>query len=142
MRSHVSRTDETAAAPREGRQAQAERFETLVAPHIPALTRYAVRTCSGRDVAQDVVQETLLRAWRCLHQVREPERIRAWLFRILRNERARALAKAYSRGIEVELDGIASPEAAPDLDLLSIPAKIAAMPEKFRVQLVLFAIEG
>jgi RNA polymerase sigma-70 factor, ECF subfamily len=51
----------------------------------------ARRLTSGTASAEDLVQETLLLAWRGFHQFRAGSNARAWLFRILLNEfRARA----------------------------------------------------
>lgn len=54
--------------------------------HAPALWRYAVRLTSDHQLAEDVVQETLLRAWK-RPQILEQEEAasRAWLFTVLRN---------------------------------------------------------
>lgn len=60
-----------------------QRFEELALPHLASVYRLAVRlTGSGQD-AEDLVQETYLKAMRAFPGLREPERIRAWLFQIL-----------------------------------------------------------
>ncbi|HEY0636027.1 MAG TPA: sigma-70 family RNA polymerase sigma factor [Pseudonocardiaceae bacterium] len=54
--------------------------------HAPALWRYAVRLTSDPQLAEDVVQETLLRAWRRPSILEQDEAAsRAWLFTVLRN---------------------------------------------------------
>lgn len=54
--------------------------------HGPALWRYAVRLTSDHQLAEDVVQETLLRAWRRPEILEQEESgSRAWLFTVLRN---------------------------------------------------------
>lgn len=58
----------------------------LYAQHAAALWRYAHRLTGDRARADDVVQETLLRAWQHPEVVDEPERsTRAWLFTVTRN---------------------------------------------------------
>ncbi|TPW77900.1 sigma-70 family RNA polymerase sigma factor [Schumannella soli] len=62
-------------------------FDALVAEHRPGLVRYATRLMSG-DVAaaEDVVQETLLRAWRHLDRLTEDRgSVRGWLTRVAHN---------------------------------------------------------
>jgi len=54
--------------------------------HAPALWRFVVRLTGDDRLAEDVVQETLLRAWRRPHILTEDEAgARAWLFTVARN---------------------------------------------------------
>ena len=64
-------------------------FDTLVGALSPELYRYAMGLCHNPDVAQDLVQETFLRAWRSQQTLRDVKTARAWLYTILRNEHAR-----------------------------------------------------
>jgi RNA polymerase sigma-70 factor, ECF subfamily len=66
---------------REGNQAP---FDELVRRHRPALIAYA-GALSPTSRAEDVVQDSLLKAYLALQQGGEPELLRAWLFRIVRN---------------------------------------------------------
>ena len=54
-------------------------------PHTRSLLRVARRLSPDRDAAEDLVQETMLSAWRGFHQFRAGTNERAWLFRILIN---------------------------------------------------------
>jgi RNA polymerase sigma-70 factor (ECF subfamily) len=47
--------------------------------------QYSYLTCRQRDDAEEVAQETMLLAYRHLHTLRDPSRVRAWMFRIARN---------------------------------------------------------
>src|SRR5262249_42046639 len=59
-------------------------FEELFSEHLDALYRAALRLCSGREPdAQDLMQETALRAFRGFHQLEDPGAARSWLFTIL-----------------------------------------------------------
>lgn len=60
-------------------------FESLVVPHSPSLLRVARRLAFDSAIAEDLVQETLLRAWRSFDQFQPGTNARAWLFRILFN---------------------------------------------------------
>jgi RNA polymerase sigma-70 factor (ECF subfamily) len=67
-----------------------DEFERIAMPHTRSLLRVARRLTShlGRadlDAAEDLVQETMLAAWRGFHQFRSGTNERAWLFRILIN---------------------------------------------------------
>jgi RNA polymerase sigma-70 factor (ECF subfamily) len=58
----------------------------LYSQYAPALHRYVGRFCPDRASADDIVQETFIRAWRHLPQLRTDNRlIRPWLFRVARN---------------------------------------------------------
>jgi RNA polymerase sigma-70 factor (ECF subfamily) len=59
------------------------RFEELALPHLASVYRLAVRLTGGAQDAEDLVQETYLKALRAFPGLREPERVRPWLFQIL-----------------------------------------------------------
>ena len=60
-------------------------FEKLALPHLEAMYRIARRMAGNSDEAEDLVQETYLRAFRAFHQFREGTNCRAWLSKILSN---------------------------------------------------------
>lgn len=62
-----------------------ERLEQSALEHIDALYRTALRMTRNQADAEDLVQESYLRAFRSLHQFTEGTNLRAWLFRILTN---------------------------------------------------------
>ena len=67
--------------------------EALLARERPRLHRYLTAMTRNAAEADDLTQETLMRAWRGLPYLREPQAARAWLYRIATNvmvERARA----------------------------------------------------
>lgn len=71
--------------PRDGVSSSgSERFATYVVPDIPALLRLARALTSSQADAEDLVQETLLRAFRGIEDF-DGEHSRAWLFTIMRN---------------------------------------------------------
>lgn len=61
------------------------RFEAMVRQHLDALYAAALRLTRNRADAEDLLQETLLKAWRSFHTFEEGTNARAWLFRILMN---------------------------------------------------------
>ena len=63
---------------------RSKRFETEALPHLGALYRMA-RQLAGVESADDLVQETFLRAWKYFETFGAATNCRAWLFRILRN---------------------------------------------------------
>ena len=57
----------------------------LVEQWVPRVYRFALRLCNDPDVADDLTQETFLRAWRHRGRLRDPRVLRVWLFRIATN---------------------------------------------------------
>src|SRR5437764_15343127 len=57
-------------------------FASLVEPFRPELQLHCYRLLGSVQDAEDLVQETLLAAWRGLHGVEEPAALRSWLSRI------------------------------------------------------------
>jgi RNA polymerase sigma-70 factor (ECF subfamily) len=53
--------------------------------HVGAVYRYALRLTARTDAAEDLAQETLLRAWRNREKLRDPRAARVWLLRIATN---------------------------------------------------------
>ena len=68
-----------------GAAAKIRRFEDQILPHLPDLYRAARRLVGRVDAAEDLVQDTCLRAFGALDQLRQPEAARAWVFSILRS---------------------------------------------------------
>ena len=92
------------------------RFEVLTRPHIGALWRVALRMTGDRDAADELTQETCLRAFRALDRFREGTNYRAWLFRIMTNLcldllRRRARSPLMALGEEADPALLSAPEA-------------------------------
>jgi RNA polymerase sigma-70 factor (ECF subfamily) len=67
-----------------------ERFYALVWPQLPLLVRVARALVRNESDADDLVQETMLKAHRSLESFRAGTNIKAWLVAIVRNDRLRA----------------------------------------------------
>src|SRR5438093_11142019 len=83
-------------------------FEGLVARHHAACLRFAAHLLGDRIEAEDVVQETLLRAYRSLDRYEERQQFRPWLFRILVNRCRTAAGRSHARRLRTAI------ELAPD----------------------------
>jgi RNA polymerase sigma-70 factor (ECF subfamily) len=62
-----------------------QRFKTLIEPQLDALFGAAYRLSRNRADAEDLVQDTCIRACLRLDELRETEPVRAWLLRVLHN---------------------------------------------------------
>src|SRR2546426_4955428 len=80
-----------------------ERFATLVAEIRPELHRYCARMTGSIADGEDVVQDTLARAYYELSEVKELPPLRPWLFRIAHN-RAIDTLRRYERRMSETLD--------------------------------------
>ncbi len=96
-------------------------FEALANEHKDAVYRQLIRVCGNREDAEDVLIETLLRAYRNLGQLREASAFRAWLAQIGRRvcwqlKQREALLPIIQLS-ELESDGteLKSAEDAPDV---------------------------
>ena len=96
-----------------GRRARGEPARRSTTAHAPVLLAYALRLTDGdRGRAEDIVQETLLRAWRNLDRLDERRRpVRPWLFTV-----AQRLA------IDAHRARRARPPEVGDAALVSVPA--------------------
>jgi len=82
-------------------------FAVLVGASVARLDATAWLIVRDRELAHDVVQDALMRSWRDLPGLRDPERFDAWLHRILVNTCLMAIRRRQRRPIEVELEPIA-----------------------------------
>ncbi|KFK58644.1 RNA polymerase sigma factor [Vibrio vulnificus] len=64
-------------------------YEALVRAYHRDLYRYAYWLCKDQSIAEDLVQETCLRAWKSLDSLQDEKAAKSWLITILRRENAR-----------------------------------------------------
>ena len=97
---------QNAARDESARTADAE-VRQLYARHAVALHGYVARFCPDRASADDIVQETFIRAWRHLPQLGADGRpVRPWLFRVARNLLIDADRAARSRPATVQAESV------------------------------------
>lgn len=118
-----------------------ERFEREALPHMRSLYGTAYRLTRNAADAEDLVQETFLRAYRAFAGYTPDTNARAWLYTILYRVRADHYRRAGRSPQTVELEG-EGPGVAPAQDLLSrgqedVARALEALPECFRSAVVL-----
>ena len=84
-------------------------LEAMLGALRPDLIRFAFWLGRDRHLAEDVVQEALLRAWKSLDSLGDPERLRPWLLTIVRREYLRTFERR--RPEVVDLDELVRAEA-------------------------------
>lgn len=143
-------------------QAERAALQEEALTHIDSLYRTAVRMSGNPADAEDLVQETYLRAFRSLHQFRLGTNLRAWLFKILTNAFINEYRKRTRRPRSTSLDnvedyylynhlidsGIQPAISRPEDEVLaSIPdtailKALDELPEPFRDVVLLTDVEG
>ena len=127
---------------------------------MPALFSHALRLTRNAADAEDLVQETYLKAYRSYDTFTAGTNLRAWLFRILTNSQINRYRAKQRRPEETELDDVgdlylykklAEPgtlgRSAEDelMDLFSeaeVVAAIDALPDNYRAAVLLADVEG
>ena len=90
--------------------ARRQRFDRLVAVFHADMYRYAAWLSRDKAIAEDVVQEALLRAWKSLESLRDDSAAKQWLLTIVRRENARYFER---RRLEtVDIDNLTASQAA------------------------------
>ncbi|HEX4649430.1 MAG TPA: sigma-70 family RNA polymerase sigma factor [Steroidobacteraceae bacterium] len=111
----------------------------------PDLLRFAHWLARDRAIAEDIVQEALLRAWRSRQALKDPSAARAWLLTIVRREHARLYER--KRLELVPLDDVLETHASPKLvepegELFELRHAIMRLPIEYREPLLLQVLGG
>ncbi len=136
-------------------------FEATVLPHANALYGSAYRLTRNAGDAEDLVQETMLRAYRFWHSFAEGSNCKAWLFKILSNtfinsyQRKKRSGEILNAAVaeQESTDGVLvhtksqsqlSPEELLVKQSLSedVEKALASIPKDFRIAVVLCDVEG
>ncbi|QBB72262.1 sigma-70 family RNA polymerase sigma factor [Pseudolysobacter antarcticus] len=120
-------------------------FDALVRTLSGDLYRYAYWLCRDNALAQDLVQETFLRAWRSIDSLRESDAAKAWLITILRREHARLYERKTPQvsdisEIDVQDESGMTPERAGESGM--IRAAMLQLEPKYREPLLMQVLGG
>jgi RNA polymerase sigma-70 factor, ECF subfamily len=132
--------------------ALADRFERDVIPLMDQLYSGALHLARNRQEAEDLLQETMLRAYVGFRSFRLDSNVKAWLYRILHNTWINAYRKRQRRPVEVSMEPVSdrpSPrlrsaevealEGLPDED---IQAALLSQPDEFRLVVYFAGVEN
>ena len=123
-------------------------FESMVHAYSKDLYRYGYWLSRDQGIAEDLVQETFLRAWRAIDSLNDAKAAKSWLFTILRRENARRFEKKSSQAELTSLDDelieiFASVEDTfANIDSIAVRAALHQIPEKYAEPLVLQVVGG
>jgi RNA polymerase sigma-70 factor (ECF subfamily) len=118
-----------------GAATRATDFDALVGPHLEAGYRTALAILRNPDEANDAVQESALKAWRKLHQLREQDAARGWFLAIVANQcRSVRRGRWWSVERRPEMDRVEDPR---ETDKVDVERALARLPEDDRLALFL-----
>jgi RNA polymerase sigma-70 factor (ECF subfamily) len=112
-------------------------FEALALPHLDSLYRTALRMARNPDEAEDLVQETFMKAFRSFATFEPETNFRAWLFKILTNSYINRYRKQQGNPARTSLEDVSAFLASDEAEESTIepteaPALVeAAMSERF-----------
>ena len=109
------------------------------------LYRYAYWLCHDKQVAEDLVQETFLRAWRALDSLKDEKAAKSWLITILRRENARRFERKRFEMSEYEEASITDTQSVTteqNLENHWLREKIAKLPQEYSEPLLLQVLGG
>ncbi len=120
-------------------------FGTQIVQLIPRLRRYDRALTGERNVADDLVQDTLERAWNKLHLWRRGSDLRAWLFTIMHNTYVNQVrGRSNAPVLPLDDEAFEMPVRATQTDLLEIrdlESALRRLPDDQREVLLLIALE-
>ena len=121
------------------------RFDRVVGVFHQDMFRYAAWLCRDLGIAEDVVQEALLRAWKSLDALRDDEAAKPWLLTIVRRENARYFER--KRLETVDIDNLSPAQSAmlaekDDSELEDLRLAIYRLDDDYREPLVLQVLMG
>jgi RNA polymerase sigma-70 factor (ECF subfamily) len=122
-----------------------DRFHALCQSLRPDLLRFAFWLSRDRTLAEDVVQEAMLRAWKAQDSLLNEAAAKPWLLTIIRREYARSFER--KRLVTVDIDELVAREeptlaAAQGEDLAELRTALFKLPEEYREPLVLQVLMG
>jgi len=134
----------TVAAIADDAARNARDFNALATQHRRELYRYAYRLSGNRHTAEDLVQESLARAWRSLDRLQSIEAMKSWLYTIVRRENARRFERRQLQEVEIPSEDIGNVRKTYDTSTEAFVLRRAMrdLPAEYREPLILQVIHG
>lgn len=119
-------------------------FASLVEEYARDIYRYAYWLTSNREVAEDLVQETMLRAWKSVHKLNDTKAVKSWLFTIVRRENARRFERKQAEISDQPVDNIEENHRDYDTstEAFVLRQAIEKLPVEYREPLLLQVVHG
>jgi len=120
-------------------------FEVLAETHRHSLFKYAYRLSGDKQIAEDLVQDSLLRAWRSFERLRNPTAALGWMKTIVRRENARRFERIQPQESAMpteELPAQAAADFDTSTDAFVLRRALGALPAEYREPLILQVLHG
>ncbi len=133
-------------------------FDEEIIPHMDALYNFALRLTTDPNDAEDLVQDTIVKAYRFFSSYEKGTNAKAWMFRILKNSFINNYRKTSKKPSQVDYDEVSSyyesirAERTDTSDLESLMFRemmdddlstaLTRLPEDFRTVVLLCDVEG
>jgi RNA polymerase sigma-70 factor (ECF subfamily) len=126
-------------------QERRKRFDRVVTVFHQDMYRYAAWLCRDPGIAEEVVQEALLRSWKSLDALRDDDAAKPWLLTIVRRENARYFER--KRLETVDIDNLSPAQSAmlaetEDSEIDDMRQAIYRLEDDYREPLVLQVLMG
>lgn len=119
------------------------RYEALVRALHGDIYRYAYWLTNDNSTAEDIVQETFLRAWRALDNLQDEKAAKSWLITILRRENARRFERKQFDLVDFdEVSVAANEDQDSDAEVRQVRRAISKLAPDYREPLMLQIIFG
>ena len=121
------------------------RFNRLVSEYSQDVFRYAFWLCHDRTMAEELSQETFMRAWKSIDSLQDDKAAKSWLFTIVRRENARQYErKRFDTVDDPDFDRVEAtrPDYDTSTEAFVLRRALEELPEDYREPLVLQVIGG
>jgi RNA polymerase sigma-70 factor (ECF subfamily) len=121
------------------------RFNRLVSEYSQDVFRYAFWLCRDRTMAEELSQETFMRAWKSIDSLQDDKAAKSWLFTIVRRENARQYErKRFDMVDDPDFDRVEATRSEYDTstEAFVLRRALEELPEEYREPLVLQVIGG
>jgi RNA polymerase sigma-70 factor (ECF subfamily) len=120
------------------------RFDQVASDYGKDLFRYAFWLSGNKHTAEDLVQETLIRAWKSLHKLQNPKAVKGWLLTILRRENARRFERYQPQQSAIPLEELGDKHQDYDTstEAFALRRALDDLAEEYREPLLLQVVHG
>jgi RNA polymerase sigma-70 factor (ECF subfamily) len=120
------------------------KYETLVYALHSDMFRYACWLVKDKTIAEDIVQETFLRAWKSLDSLKDEKAAKSWLITILRRENARRFERKQFDLVDIDDVSVADDIFSNEIEIehRELRRIMAALSEEYREPLMLQIVFG